>query len=177
MRSTGSPEPAIATHRQRDDVTRIRGIAWIAAAICLFLGWRALTALHFGPGATAISVRLLLSGIAFTGAAIYVRRRWGGRALAALFVIAVAGLAAVLGSAFERTMDFPASRSGAIAAAILLAPSLGAVALTVHRLAGRPSPMLQRDFPIGLAIFAIAQVIGVALALAVASLTIPVVGP
>ena len=72
-------------------------------------------------------------------------------------------------------MDLFEYRRGAIVALVMLTPSLGSVALALHRLARRRSPILQRDFPIGLAVFAVAQVIGVGLALAVASLTIPII--
>lgn len=150
-------------------------IAWTAALISFGLGWLALTAFGFGPGMASISLRLILSGFAFTTASIYVRRRWGGLALAAFFVVAVVGLAAAQGGGFAETMDLVEYRRGAIAALVLLIPSLGSVAFALHRLARRPSPILQRDFPIGLAVFAIAQVIGVGLALVVASLTIPII--
>ena len=157
------------------EVTRTATAAWTAALICLCLTWLALTGLQFGPGATTISLRLLFSGIAFTAAAIYVRRRWGGLALAGFFAVAVASLAAVHGGAFAKTMDLFEYRLGALAAVVLLTPSLGLVALTLHRLAGRPSRILERDLPIGLAVFAVTQVIALVLALAVASVTIPTV--
>ena len=150
-------------------------IAWTAALISLGLGWLALTALAFGPGMASFSLRLVLSGFAFTIASIYVRRRWGGLALAGFFVVAVVGLAAAQGGALAESMDLFEYRRGAIAALVLLTPSLGSVALALHRLARRRSPILQRDFPIGLAVFAVAQVIGVGLALAVASFTIPII--
>ena len=150
-------------------------IAWTAALISLGLGWLALTALAFGPGMASISLRLVLSGFAFTAASIYVRRRWGGLALAGFFVVAVVGLAAAQGGALAESMDLFEYRRGAIAALVMLTPSLGSVALALHRLARRRSPILQRDFPIGLAVFAVAQVIGVGLAFAVASLTIPII--
>ena len=150
-------------------------IAWTAALICLIAAWLALAALHFGPGASAISTRLLLSGIAFTVVASYISRRWGAPALAAFFVVAVFGLAALHGGAFAEAMDLVEYRRGVLAGVLLFAPSLGAVAFTMHRLARPASPVQRWDLPIGLVAFAIAQVVAVAIALGVALLVIPTV--
>lgn len=141
--------------------------------MCLGVAWVALAALDFGP--RSISLRLLLSGTVFTGAAIYVRRRWGGLALAGFFVVALVGLAITHGSAFAQQLDLFEYHLGVLAVFLSMTPSLGAVAVIAHLLARRSSSMLQRDLPISLAVFAVAQIIGVGFALAVALVTIPTV--
>jgi hypothetical protein len=158
-------------------MTKRPAILWTGAITCLGVAWLAISAIGFGPGTRSIVIRLLLSGGAFIGPAIYVRHRCGGVALAGVLVFTVAVMATAWGKAFAASMDLFEYGLGVLAAFVMLAPSLSLAALVLHWLAKRPPrPMLERDFPIALAVFALAQVLGFGLALAVAVFTVPIIG-
>ena len=152
-------------------------LAWGCAVGALGAAYWALSALQFGPGMPTIMLTLAASGLVFLVSALYVRRRFGGRALAAWCIVAAAILALAQGGVIAEKMDLFEYSRGASVLFVLLAPTFLVVGATLHRLARREfRPALQRDFPVGLAVFAIAEVLNFGVVLVALVVTTPRIG-
>ena len=134
-------------------------LAWVGAISAFGAAYWALSALQFGPGMPAMMLSLAASGLVFLTSALYIRRRFGGRALAVWCAVAASVLALAQGSIVADKMDLGHYSSGAWVLFFLLAPSFGAVGATLHQLAKREfRPALLRDVPVALAVFAIPRI-------------------
>jgi len=112
----------------------------------------------------------------FVGVGIQMRRRLGAMPLLAWTVAAAAIGSLALGSVAADALDLPADW-GKWAVAFSLTPAVVSAALTVHRLASRPSrPMLERDFPSALAAFGIGLGVGLVTLIVMLVLTVPRIG-
>ena len=136
--------------------------AWIAwgAAISAMAGtaYMALVAFDFGYGTPALLLILTASGLVFIASALHVRRRFGGLALAGWWLVGPPVLALAQGGIVADKLHLWDYTAGTLVLFLLLAPSFVPAAATLHLLAGRKvRPALQRDVPVALAVFAIAE--------------------
>lgn len=151
--------------------------AWAWAVGAMGAAYLALRALQFGPGMPRIMLTLAASGVAFVASAIYVRRRFGGGALAVWCIVGAAILALAQGRVIADKMDLVEYSLGAWTLFALLAPAFLVVGATLHRMARREfRPALQRDFPVCLAVFAIAEVLSFGLVLVLLVIATPRIG-
>ncbi len=151
--------------------------AWAWAVGAMGAAYLALRALQFGPGMPRIMLTLAASGVVFVVSALYVRLRFGGGALAVWCIVGAAILALAQGRVIADKMDLVEYSLGAWTLFALLAPAFLVVGATLHRMARREfRPALQRDFPVCLAVFAIAEVLSFGLVLVLLVITTPRIG-
>src|SRR5882757_2132081 len=123
---------------------------------------------------------LILIVPAFVTAAMYLRRHFGGGALAALWAITSAVMAVADSVLFSQIVSRVGSSSSSVGRVLtlafmlfLMATSFGASALTIHRLdTGEGQWLTPRGFVLGVVAF----VAGGATAYAIVALTIVLVG-
>lgn len=154
-------------------------IVWASCIVVVAgVGW-AETILY--PRSHRVYVPFLVAGVGCIILGHYARHRWGGWALTATCLFAIAACTLSLRAVFLDVLDIGYSLHHPLRLPTVLALSnsisaLAPVGILVQRSARRPRPLLSWDLPSGLMVCALGEVVGFALNVAYMVVTTAPVG-